>query len=136
MKNKNKRQKHRRYQKLRQTLAVWLLLLPAVIILYLMIWRPSVMGIIWSFFKMNGYTPTKFIGLQNYIRVVSNTEFWPIMFNTVKYVFWSFVIGFIPPILIAFMLNEMLHARSTMRVIIYLPAVLPGITILLLWYFI
>ena len=34
------------------------------------------------------------------------------------------------------MLNEMLHARTVMRVIIYLPAILPGITILLLWYFI
>ncbi len=122
--------------KIKNTLGVWLLLLPAVIALYLMIWRPSVMGIVWSFFKMKGYTPVEFIGLENYARVVSNTEFWPIMFNTLEYVFWSFIIGFIPPIIIAFILNEMVHFRSTMRVIIYLPAVLPGITILLLWYFI
>lgn len=122
--------------KLKRTLGVWLLLLPAVIALYLMIWRPSVMGIVWSFFKMKGYTPVEFTGLENYIRVFANTEFWPIMGNTIEYVFWSFVIGFIPPILIAFMLNEMVHFRSTMRIIIYLPAILPGITVLLLWYFI
>ncbi len=122
--------------KLKRTLGVWLLLLPAVIALYLMIWRPSVMGIVWSFFKMKGYTPTEFIGIENYIRVFTNTEFWPIMGNTLEYVLWSFVIGFIPPILIAFMLNEMVHFRSTMRIIIYLPAILPGITVLLLWYFI
>ena len=122
--------------KLKRTLGVWLLLLPAVIALYLMIWRPSVMGIVWSFFKMKGYTPVEFAGLENYIRVFTNTEFWPIMGNTIEYVFWSFVIGFIPPILIAFMLNEMVHFRSTMRIIIYLPAILPGITVLLLWYFI
>ena len=128
--------KIRRARKLRETIGVWLLLLPAVIVLYIMIWRPSVMGIVWSFFKMKGYTPTKFVGFQNYVRVVTNTEFWPVLFNTVKYVFWSFVIGFIPPIIVAFMLNEMLHARTVMRVIIYLPAILPGITILLLWYFI
>lgn len=122
--------------KLKRTLGVWLLLLPAVIALYLMIWRPSVMGIVWSFFKMKGYTPVEFAGLENYIRVFTNTEFWPIMGNTIEYVFWSFVIGFIPPILIAFMLNEMVHFRSAMRIIIYLPAILPGITVLLLWYFI
>ncbi|MBQ3427820.1 MAG: sugar ABC transporter permease [Clostridia bacterium] len=132
-KKDKKRNKPRRF---RETLSVWLLLLPAVIVLYLMIWRPSVMGIVWSFFKMNGYTPTKFVGFQNYIRVVTNTEFWPVMFNTLKYVFWSFVVGFVPPVIIAFMLNEMMHARRTLRVIIYLPAILPGITILLLWYFI
>lgn len=121
---------------LKQTIGVWFLLLPAVIAMYLMIWRPSAMGIVWSFFKMKGYTPTEFVGLENYIRVISNTEFWPIIFNTLQYVFWSFVIGFVPPVIIAFMLNEMVHFRSTMRVVIYLPAVLPGITILLLWYFI
>ena len=123
-------------QKKIRTLGVWVLLLPAVIALYLMVWRPSVLGIVWSFFKMKGYTPTEFVGFENYMRVVTNTEFWPIMINTLEYVFWSFVIGFIPPILIAFMLNEMVHLRNTMRIIIYLPAILPGITILLLWYFI
>ena len=123
-------------QKKIRTLGVWVLLLPAVIALYLMVWRPSVLGIVWSFFKMKGYTPTEFVGFENYMRVVTNTEFWPIMINTLEYVFWSFVIGFIPPILIAFMLNEMMHLRNTMRIIIYLPAILPGITILLLWYFI
>lgn len=123
-------------QKWKTTLGIWLFLLPAVFALYVMVWRPSVMGIVWSFFKMKGYTPTDFVGFLNYKRVVSNTEFWPVMFNTLKYVFWSFIIGFIPPVIIAFMLNEMLHFRTAMRVIIYLPAILPGITILLLWYFI
>ena len=123
-------------QKWRTTVGVWLLLLPAVFALYVMVWRPSVMGIVWSFFKMKGYTPIEFVGFLNYKRVVTNTEFWPVMLNTVKYVAWSFIIGFVPPILVAFMLNEMMHFRTAMRIIIYLPAVLPGITILLLWYFI
>ncbi len=128
--------KLRKKQKRKVTLGAWLLLLPAVVVLYLMIWRPSVMGIFWSFFKMKGYTPTEFVGLENYIRVISDTQFGMVMWNTVQYVFWSFVIGFIPPILIAFMLNEMVHFRNGFRIIAYLPAILPGVTILLLWYFI
>ena len=131
-----KQKKKTSKNKIKSTLGVWLLLLPAVFALYIMVWRPSVMGIVWSFFKMKGYTPTEFVGFENYVRVVTNTEFWPVMRNTVEYVFWSFVIGFVPPVLIAFMLNEMVHFRNTMRIIIYLPAILPGITILLLWYFI
>lgn len=128
--------KKKRAQVRKQTFSAWILLFPAVIVLYFMLWRPSVMGIVWSFFKLKGYTPTEFIGLENYRRVVSDTQFWPVLWNTVQYVFWSFVIGFIPPVIIAFLLNEMLHFRNTLRTIIYLPAILPGITILLLWYFI
>ena len=78
----------------------------------------------------------QFVGFENYVRVFSNTEFWPIMMNTLEYVFWSFVVGFVPPIIVAFMLNEMMHFRKTLRTVIYLPAILPGITVLLLWYFI
>lgn len=134
-KNVKEKLKRKSGQKARVTLSAWMLLLPAVIVLYLMIWRPSVMGIVWSFFKMKGYTPVKFIGIENYIRVISDAQFLPVLWNTVQYVFWSFVIGFIPPLIIAFLLNEMVHFRNLLRTTIYLPAILPGITILLLWYF-
>lgn len=120
----------------KKTLKVWLLLFPVVFLLYLFIWRPSVMGIVWSFFKLKGYTPTEFIGLKNYIRVVSNTEFFPILWNTVQYVLWSILIGFPLPIIVAFAINELVHAKSFFRNTIYLPAIMPGITVMLLWYFI
>ncbi len=126
----------RKRQKRKLTIGAWLLLIPAVVALYLMVWRPTVLGMIWSFFKMKGYTPTEFIGLENYIKVVTNTEFATVMWNTVEYVFWSFVIGFVPPIAIAFMINEMVHFRSAFRILIYLPAILPGTVIMLLWGFI
>ncbi len=136
MKANTKISREKRKQKLKRYLGAWILLLPAVIVLYLMIWRPSFMGIVWSFFKMKGYTPTEFVGLDNYIQVITNSDFGRVMWNTVQYVFWSFLIGFLPPLLLAFMLNEIVHFRTTLRTAIYLPAILPGVSILLLWYFI
>lgn len=123
-------------QNRKKFISAWVLLLPTVILLYLFIWRPSVTGILWSFFKMKGFTPTEFIGLENYVRVVTNTEFLPILWNTVQYVFWSLVIGFPLPILIAFALNEMVFFKSSLRSAIYTPALMPGITIMLLWAFV
>mgnify|MGYP003344472730 CR=1 FL=1 len=123
---KNKNARKRKDHKM--VISAWMLLLPAVIALYLMVWRPSVMGIVWSFYKMKGYTPTKFIGFENYIRVFSDGQFLPVLWNTVQYVFWSFIIGFIPPLAIAFLLNEIVHLRNFLRTAIYLPAILPGIT--------
>ena len=122
-------------KKLKNDLTAWLLILPLLVIMYLFVWRPTGMGMIWSTFKMKGYTPTEFIGLKNYIDVVTDTEFLPILGNTLKYVMWSLVIGFIPPVIIAIMINEMIYFKKGFRVIIYLPAVLPGVAANLMWYY-
>lgn len=125
----------KRIQRIKNDVSAWLLLLPLVLLMYLFVWRPTVMGGVWSFFKMKGYTPTEFIGLRNYIEVMTDTEFLPTLLNTLKYVFYSLVVGFIPPVIIAIMINEVMHFKSGFRVIIYLPAVIPGIAANLMWYF-
>ncbi len=119
--------------KWKEQLAAWALIAPLIVILYLAVWRPTVIGAFWSFFKMNAYNPGKFIGFENYRLVLSNSQFLPTLRNTVMYVFWSLIIGFIPPLAIAIMVNEMVHFKSQMRVLIYLPAVIPGIAAMLIW---
>lgn len=114
----------------------WMLLLPIVLVFFLFVWRPTFMGAYWSFFRMEGYKAKEFIGLQNYIQVIKDTQFWPTMSNTLQYVFWSLLIGYLPPLIIAIMVNEMLHFRSGIRVLIYLPKVLPAVAVMLMWYFI
>lgn len=120
---------------MKNNVSAWLLLLPLLILMYLFVWRPTVMGGVWSFFKMKGYTPTEFIGFKNYIDVITDTEFLPTMLNTLKYVGWSLIIGFIPPVAIAVMVNEVMHFKGGFRVLIYLPGVIPGIAANLMWYF-
>lgn len=120
----------------RNAISAWLLMIPAVFILYVLVWRPTVVGFVYSFFQMQGYDIVKFNGIQNYIQVVTHTQFVTILWNTLKYVLWSFVIGFLPPIFIAVMLNEIVHFRNGFRVLIYLPVVIPGISAMLIWYFI
>lgn len=114
----------------------WMLILPTVIMFYLMVWRPTVMGGVWAFFKMKGYTPVEFIGVRNFIEVIQDTQFWPTLGNTIKYVFWSLVIGYIPPFIIAIILDELLHFKKGFRVLIYLPTLIPGVAAMLMWYFI
>ena len=121
---------------LRNNLDAWILMMPMIIILYLFVWRPTVLGAVWSFFRMKAYTVLDFCGIENYVKVLTHTQFVPMLINTVKYVFWSFVIGFLPPLFIAIMINEMVHFKNAFRVIIYIPAVIPGIAAMLMWYFI
>ncbi len=120
----------------RNDLDAWILFLPSVIVLYLMIWRPTVLGGVWSFFKMNAYTPGDFCGFDNFKKVITHTQFLPTLWNTVKYVLWSLVLGYLPPVIIAVIVNEMVHFKSGFRVMIYLPAVIPEIAAMLMWYYI
>ncbi len=121
---------------LRDDMDAWILLLPMVVILYLFVWRSTVLGGIWSFFDMKAYTVQDFCGFNNYIKVITHTQFLPMFWNTVKYVFWSLIIGFLPPIFVAIMINEIIHFKNGFRVLIYVPAVIPGIVAMLMWYFI
>ena len=120
---------------IRNNIDAWILMLPMVAILYLFVWRPTVMGTFWSFFNMKAYTVKDFCGLSNYIKVLSHTQFVPMLWNTVQYVIWSIVIGFFPPLFIAIMMNEIVHFKGGFRVLIYVPAVIPGIAAMLMWYF-
>ena len=122
--------------RLRNNIDAWILLLPAVVVLYLLIWRPTVLGAVWAFFKMNAYTPGDFCGFDNFRKVVTHTQFLPTLWNTVQYVLWSLVLGYLPPVVIAVIINEMVHFKSGFRVTIYLPAVIPGIAAMLMWYYI
>ena len=126
---------NRQRMRLRNDIDAWILMLPMVIILYLFVWRPTVLGAVWSFFRMKAYTVGEFCGLANYKIVLSHTQFLPMLWNTVQYVLWSIIIGFLPPLVIAIMANEMVHFKNGFRVLIYLPTVIPGIAAMLMWYF-
>ncbi|MBQ2614116.1 MAG: sugar ABC transporter permease [Clostridia bacterium] len=119
----------------RNNIDAWVLMLPMVIILYLFVWRPTVLGGVWSFFRMSGYSVGEFCGIDNYKMVLSHTQFMPMLWNTIQYVLWSLLIGFLPPLVIAIMVDEIVHFKSGFRVLIYLPTVIPGIAAMLMWYF-
>ena len=113
----------------------WIFLLPMVVIVYLFVWRPTVIGGALSFFDMKGYNVDEFCGFDNYRKVIMNSAFLPTLWNTIKYVLWSLVIGFLPPLFIAIMLNEVVHFKNGFKSLIYIPAVIPGIAAMLMWYF-
>lgn len=121
---------------IRHNIESWVMMLPMVIILYLFVWRPTVLGGVLSMFNMKGYSVQSFCGLDNFRKVINHSQFFPMLWNNVQYVFWSLVIGFLPPLFIAVMLNEVVHFKNVLRVIIYIPMVIPGIAAMLIWYFI
>lgn len=121
---------------IKRNISGWVLLIPSLILFIYIVWRPIVIGAYDSLFRLKGYTITEFVGLQNYADVLTSTDFPQVLGNTFQYVLWSLVIGFPLPFLVALMLNEMLHAKGFFKFTMYFPAVIPGIAVSLIWYFI
>ena len=124
------------FSKIRRDMGAWVLLFPFVFLLIMVVFEPTIRGMLWSFREMNGYTPGKFVGFENYRVVIRDSVFGLTLFNTLKYVFWSLVIGFWPPIILAVFLNELKWGKGIFRLALYFPCMIPSIAGSMLWYFI
>lgn len=111
----------------------WLLLLPGVFLFFYLIWRPIFIGITYSFYDIRGFSPIKFVGLENYRYVLGDTDFLRTLKNTIFYVLWSLIIGFPLPVLCAIMLNEMIGFKQYFKISFYLPHIMPAIAVSILW---
>lgn len=120
---------------IKKDLNAWLMMLPMLVLIYFIVVRPILVGFGYSFFNMRGYELTSFAGLSNYIDVVSDSQFWKMLGNTVQYVLWSLVIGFPLPVIMAVLLNELVHGKAFFRFAMYFPAIVPGILTSLIWYY-
>lgn len=118
--------------KLRRDIPGWLLIVPSLFLFVMLVWRPIIIGIVYSFFDLKGFEPTEFVGIKNYIDVLTDTNFLKTLWNTVQYVIWS-CLGFPIAFILAVMLNEMLHARQFIKISTYLPSIVPGIAVAMIW---
>lgn len=114
----------------------WAMLIPFLACLILFIWLPNIQGIILSFFNLKGYEPVDFCGLKNYEIVIKNTNFMKTLWNTIQYVLWSVVVGYLVPIALAIVVNELRRMSGVLKFVYYLPAMVPTIAVSMLWYYI
>jgi multiple sugar transport system permease protein len=121
---------------LRKNYTGWLIILPSLLLLYYIIWRPIFIGAGYSFFRLSGYSILKFVGFKNYIDVLSDTFFLQTLWNTVLYVLWSLLLGLPLPLIAAILINEMVHGKGIFKFAVYLPVIIPTVAASLIWYFI
>ncbi len=111
----------------------WILVLPSILLFFLLVWRPLAIGMTYSFFDLKGFVPVEFVGFKNFQQVLSDTNFIQTLWNTLKYVLWSLIIGFPLPFIIAVMLNEMVRLQGYFKFTTYLPVIVPTIASCMIW---
>ncbi|MGE5587599.1 MAG: carbohydrate ABC transporter permease [Clostridia bacterium] len=87
-----------------------------------------------SFTSYDLFTPPKWVGLENYRWLFSDIlDFWPSVKLTLAYAFLSVPLGVAGSLIVALLLSMDIRGMSAFRTIYYLPAVLPEVSVALLW---
>ncbi|AEV87722.1 ABC transporter permease [Actinoplanes sp. SE50] len=124
----------RRSRKIRDNLTGYVFLIGAILCFALFTWYPMIRGIIMSFQKTRRGVTT-WVGFDNYTRIIADPSFWPAWRNTVYFTVLALVIGYAVPFFVAILLNELRHAKGYLRVLVYLPVMLPPASALFLFKF-
>ncbi|MDR2070974.1 MAG: sugar ABC transporter permease [Treponema sp.] len=119
-----------------RNLSGWLIMLPSVILFVFFMWEPLIESIRLSLYQAQGMRLVKFIGLKNYTDVFQHPDFMPALRNTFLYTFWSLAVGFVAPIVLAIFINEIRRGKSFFKLSIYMPNIIPGLAMVLMWRFI
>jgi ABC-type sugar transport system permease subunit/ABC-type glycerol-3-phosphate transport system substrate-binding protein len=109
------------------------LLAPALLAILVFNYYPLVVGARMAFLDYNVIGDSSFIGVDNFAAVLFDSVFWISLLRTAEYVFWSILLVFIPPIVLALFLSEIPKASVLFRVLYYLPALVSGLIVMLMW---
>ena len=115
--------------------AVWGLLMvaPTIIgLLVLNIW-PFIETIYMSFSKSLPFGEFEFEGLDNYIEMFQNPEFWKATGNTILFCILTVPVGIFLALLVAVLLNSKICGRTTFRAIFFLPMVVAPAAVAMVW---
>src|SRR6204780_3260634 len=119
--------------KVRRNLSAYGFLIGAILCFTFFSWYPIIREVILSFQKAvygGGYT---WAGWLNYVRIFHDPTFWLAWRNTLEFTLLALVVGYAVPFCVAILLNELRHAQGYLRVLVYLPVMLPPASALLLF---
>ena len=111
----------------------WFMVAPTIIgLLILNIW-PFIQTIYTSFCEHLGFGHYKFIGIQNYIDMFSDPDFWKATWNTVWFCFLTVPVGIILALFVAMLLNTKVKFKGGFRTIFFLPLVCAPAAVAMVW---
>lgn len=116
----------------------YFLILPTLLMLVAFKYYPALSALYHSFFRWDGFTTGRFIGLANYREMFHDEVMAISAVNIVKYIVGRCGLNLVFPLLIAKSLFHLKRQRAAYvyRVLFTIPMVVPIVVVLLLWKFI
>ena len=114
----------------------WYLILPAVIVIGGLIIYPIIYNIYLSFFDVKLKGANLYVGLANYVSVLTDPTFWRSVLTTFIYVLATTIGTTLVGLGVAMVMNKKFPLRGFVRGLILLPYVAPVISVVFSWQFI
>jgi len=109
---------------------------PYVVLFVTFIIIPVIMAIILSFTYFNTIETPEYIGLRNYIELITRDEVFMqyVLPNTIKFAFIVGPVGYLMSFLLAWMLAQIPHRpRTIFAIVLYSPSMTAGIAMTVVW---
>lgn len=113
--------------------AAYLFLSPWLIGLLFFWLAPIVGSVLLSFTEYNIITPPEWVGLDNYRDMIDDRTFWLSIRVTLKYLLLSVPLYLVCGLLLSLLLNLKIRGINVFRTILFLPSVLSGVAVAVLW---
>jgi multiple sugar transport system permease protein len=118
----------------RQQIVGLLTISPALLLILSLILYPVAYSIWLSLLEKHSFFPQeRFIGLENYIYLGGDPEFWTSLWLGVVYSVWTILFQLILGVAAALILNESFVGRGLVRGIVLFPYMIPTIVAVILW---
>lgn len=117
----------------RKKLLPWLLVSPYLIFLLVFVLFPVLFSFFLTFHKWNIIAPMEFIGAANYTRLIHDRLFWKAIGNTLKFLLLHIPLQLVVSLFLAHLLNQKLKAISFFRASFFMPVIVSGVVVTILW---
>ncbi len=94
---------------------------------------PLVFSLILVFHKWNIVTPMEWVGLRNFVRLFHDVQFLKAITNTLLFISIHIPLQITVALLLAVFLNQKIKFRGLFRATYFLPVVVSGVVITILW---
>lgn len=94
---------------------------------------PLLFSFILVFHEWDIYTPMRWVGVHNFIRLFHDDLFWQALLNTFYFLVIHIPAQIVLALLFAVLLNEKIRGRGFFRAAFFMPVVVSGIVIAILW---
>jgi len=122
-------------KKIRQSDKIgYLMSLPYLISFTLFVAFPLVFSFILIFHKWNIITPMEWVGLRNFIRLFQDVQFFKAIGNTLVFLAIHIPLQIMVALLLAVLLNQKIKFRGFFRAVFFLPVIISGVVITILWF--
>lgn len=118
---------------IRTTRTAWLFLLPSLLCFLVFTAYPVFASLYISFFKWDGLTEMSYVGLANYQRLLTDSNFIISLKNNLYYTFVSVPLTMLFAFLLAMAMNVKLKGIAIYRIVYYLPNITASVAIGIIW---